>query len=47
LVAALGPVGARARLDALIVHADIALAPFGAKADILRAAARFVAERRA
>jgi farnesyl diphosphate synthase len=47
LVAALGPAGARARLDALIAQADAALAPFGAKADILRAAARFVAERRA
>lgn len=46
LVSALGVVGARARLDALIVEADAALAPFGAKADTLRAAARFVAQRR-
>jgi farnesyl diphosphate synthase len=46
LVLALGVAGARARLDALIVEADAALAPFGAKADTLRAAARFVAERR-
>ena len=46
LVAALGVAGARARLDALIVEADAALAPFGAKADTLRAAARFIAERR-
>jgi farnesyl diphosphate synthase len=45
LVAALGPAGARARLDALIAQADAALAPFGAKADTLRAAARFIAER--
>ncbi|HEY4141024.1 MAG TPA: farnesyl diphosphate synthase [Pseudolabrys sp.] len=46
LVSSLGVDGARARLDALIVEADSALAPFGAKADILRAAARFVAQRR-
>jgi len=41
----LGIAGARARLAALIADADTALAPFGAKADTLRAAARFVAER--
>jgi len=46
LVAALGAAAARARLDALIVEANAALAPFGAKADTLRAAARFIAERR-
>jgi len=46
LVSALGAAGAHARLDALIVEAEDALAPFAAKADILRAAARFVAERR-
>ena len=46
LVAALGTAGARARLVTLIAEADAALAPFGAKADILRAAARFIAERR-
>ena len=46
LVAALGIAGARVRLDALIAQADAALAPFGAKADILRAAARFIAQRR-
>ena len=45
LVAALGTAGARARLKALIVESDAALAPFGAKADTLRAAARFIAER--
>lgn len=45
LVSALGINGARARLDALITEADAALAPFGAKADTLRAAARFVAQR--
>jgi len=45
LVAALGPDGARARLATLIAQADAALAPFGAKADSLRAAARFIAER--
>jgi farnesyl diphosphate synthase len=46
LVSTLGIDGARARLDALIAEADGALAPFGAKADILRAAARFVSQRR-
>jgi farnesyl diphosphate synthase len=46
LVAALGAAGARVRLAALITEADAALAPFAAKADTLRAAARFVAERR-
>jgi len=45
LVTALGP--ARARLDALVAEADAALAPFAAKADTLRTAARFIAERRA
>jgi len=46
LVAALGVAGARAKLGSLIERADAALAPFGGKADTLRAAARFVAERR-
>jgi len=46
LVAVLGVKGAHARLDALIAEADAALAPFGAKADTLRSAARFIAERR-
>lgn len=46
LVAALGVAGAHARLDALIAEADAALAAFGAKADTLRAAARFIAQRR-
>jgi farnesyl diphosphate synthase len=46
LVAALGPAGARGRLAALIAEADAALAPFAAKADTLRATARFIAERR-
>ncbi len=45
LVAALGIDGARARLKQLLAEADTALAPFGAKADTLRAAARFIAER--
>jgi farnesyl diphosphate synthase len=45
LVSALGVDGARARLKDLVAQADAALAPFGAKADTLRAAARFVAER--
>jgi len=47
LVAVLDVAGAHARLDALIAEADAALAPFGAKADTLRAAARFIVERRA
>jgi farnesyl diphosphate synthase len=46
LVSALGVAGAHARLDALIAEADAALAAFGAKADTLRAAARFIAQRR-
>lgn len=46
LVAALGPTGARAHLNALVAEADAALAPFAAKADTLRATARFIAERR-
>jgi farnesyl diphosphate synthase len=46
LVATLGVAGARAKLDSLISAADAALAPFGAKADTLRATARFIAERR-
>jgi farnesyl diphosphate synthase len=45
LVSALGIDGARTRLKELVAQADAALAPFGAKADTLRAAARFVAER--
>jgi farnesyl diphosphate synthase len=45
LVSALGIDGARARLKDLVAQADAALAPFVAKADTLRAAARFVAER--
>lgn len=46
LVSTLGIAGAHARLDALIADAEAALAPFGAKADTLRAAARFIAARR-
>jgi farnesyl diphosphate synthase len=46
LVAALGAKAARARLAALMTQADAALAPFAAKADTLRAAARFIAERK-
>ncbi|HZL41096.1 MAG TPA: farnesyl diphosphate synthase [Pseudolabrys sp.] len=45
LVSALGPEGARGHLAALTMAADGALAPFAAKADILRATARFIAER--
>ena len=46
LVSALGAASAHARLDALIAEADAALSPFDAKADTLRAAARFIAQRR-
>ena len=42
----LGRDGARAKLAALVGEAEAALAPFGDKAAVLRAAARFVAERR-
>jgi farnesyl diphosphate synthase len=45
-VTQLGVDGARQRIRTLIAHADGALAPFGAKADVLRATARFVAERK-
>jgi len=45
LVSALGADGARARLEELVAQADTALTTFGAKADTLRAAARFIAER--
>jgi farnesyl diphosphate synthase len=46
LVAALGRDGAAARLKALVAQAEEALAPFGAKAATLQAAAHFIAERR-
>ncbi len=46
LVSTLGVKGAHAKLDTLIAEAESALAPFGAKADVLRAAARFIAQRR-
>jgi len=45
-VTLLGIDGARKRLRDLLDTADRALAPFGARADVLRAAARFVAERK-
>jgi farnesyl diphosphate synthase len=47
LVAALGAGAARGHLGNLVAEADGALAPFGAKADTLRATARFIAERKA
>jgi farnesyl diphosphate synthase len=46
LVSTLGIDGARAKLDSLVADAEAALSPFGEKADILRAAARFIAQRR-
>ena len=45
-VTQLGIKGARQRLRDLLARADSALSIFGAKADVLRAAARFVAERK-
>jgi farnesyl diphosphate synthase len=47
LVALLGVAGARERLKDLVAEADHALEPFGADAAMLKATARFVAERRA
>ena len=46
LVSILGIKGAHERLAALVAEAEAALSLFGAKADVLRAAARFTAERR-
>ena len=46
-VGALGPAAARRRLDSLVAEAQAALNPFGSDADILKAAARFVATRSA
>jgi farnesyl diphosphate synthase len=46
-IAILGVDGARARLAALVAEAEAALGQFGEEAAMLRAAARFVAERRA
>jgi farnesyl diphosphate synthase len=46
LPSALGRDGARSRLDALVSEAGNALAAFGGKADSLRAAALFIAERK-
>jgi farnesyl diphosphate synthase len=45
-VTQLGIEGARQRVRDLLVRADSALSIFGAKGDVLRAAARFVAERK-
>ena len=47
LVALLGPEAAKAQLAALVADAELAVAPFGAKAAELIDAARFIAERRA
>jgi farnesyl diphosphate synthase len=47
LVGVLGQDAARTRLAALVAEAEAALAPFGKDAAVLKAAARFVAERRA
>jgi len=42
----LGMDGARKRLRELLNQADAALAPFGAKADVLCATAQFIAARK-
>ena len=47
LVAVLGPETARHRLESLVVQAQSALDLFGARADLLKCAARFVATRTA
>jgi farnesyl diphosphate synthase len=46
LIARLGPDMARQRLVELVVEAEQALAPFGARADVLKELARFIAARR-
>jgi farnesyl diphosphate synthase len=43
----LGPAAARRRLEHLVAQAQSALDVFGGSADTLKAAARFVAKRRA
>jgi farnesyl diphosphate synthase len=45
LVGVLGPAAARRRLESLVAEAQAALDPFGGDADVLKAAARFVATR--
>jgi len=45
LVGVLGPPAARRRLESLVAEAQRALEGFGSDADVLRAAARFVASR--
>src|SRR5437588_9597569 len=47
LVAVLGTAAAKRRLEALVTQAQSALDTFGNKAETLKAAARFVAARRA
>ncbi|MFL6798909.1 MAG: polyprenyl synthetase family protein [Xanthobacteraceae bacterium] len=47
LVSVLGTPAARRRLEELVEEAQAALDPFGSRADVLRAAARFVATRSA
>jgi farnesyl diphosphate synthase len=47
LVGVLGTAKAKARLKTLVAEAEAALAPFGHNAAVLKAAAHFVAERRA
>ncbi len=47
IVSLIGPEAARTRLDALVGEAEAALARFGPEADVLRHAARFIADRTA
>ena len=46
-VSILGVERAKQKLFGLVAEAETTLAPFGARAGVLKAAARFVAERRA
>jgi farnesyl diphosphate synthase len=46
LVSALGVTGAKAQLARLVGEAEAALAPFGGRASMLKACARFIAERK-
>jgi farnesyl diphosphate synthase len=46
-VTVLGIEGAKARLKTLVIESEAALAPFGRDGEVLKMAARFVAERNA
>jgi farnesyl diphosphate synthase len=46
LVSSMGVVGAREKLATLVTNAEAALAPFGGRADMLKACARYIAARK-